>query len=41
MLDLVKASKYAGFIGVEYEGEIDAEIEGIKNQGTDREKMVK
>ena len=30
MLDLVKASKYAGFIGVEYEGEIDAEIEGIK-----------
>lgn len=30
MLDLVKASKYTGFIGVEYEGEIDAEIEGIK-----------
>lgn len=30
MLDLVKASKYTGFIGVEYEGEVDAEIEGIK-----------
>jgi len=30
MLDLVKASQYTGFIGVEYEGEIDAEIEGIK-----------
>ena len=30
MLDLVKASTYTGFIGVEYEGEIDPEIEGIK-----------
>lgn len=30
MLDLVKASGYSGFIGVEYEGEKDPEIEGIK-----------
>ena len=30
MLDLVKASGYSGFIGVEYEGEKDPEIDGIK-----------
>ena len=30
MLDLVKASGYSGFIGVEYEGEKDSEIDGIK-----------
>lgn len=30
MLDLVKASTYTGFIGVEYEGEVDPEIEGIQ-----------
>ncbi|HRG22464.1 MAG TPA: sugar phosphate isomerase/epimerase family protein [Saprospiraceae bacterium] len=30
MLDLVKASGYTGFIGVEYEGEKDPEIDGIK-----------
>ena len=30
MLDLVKVSGYSGFIGVEYEGEKDPEIDGIK-----------
>ena len=30
MLDLVKASGYSGFIGVEYEGEKDPEVDGIK-----------